>query len=408
MEFDTQVIHEISGQDKATGATIPAIYQVSAFAQDSAEQLEKVFNNRAPGFAYTRIGNPTVDVFEKKIAALEHGVGAIACSSGMAAVTMALLNIVEAGDEIIASAGLFGGTIDLFRDLQPFGITVKYVSEVTKEEIEPLITEQTKAVFTELIGNPRLDVVDIKSVSDFLHDREIPFFVDSTTATPYLIRPIDLGADVVIHSSSKYINGGGNSISGVIIDSGKFKWNPGRYKGFKEYKMYGKFAFIAKLRNGLWRNVGGCLAPQNAFYNLIGIETLGLRMQRICENAQALAEFFEANGIEVNYPGLKSSPYYELVQSQFRGLGGGIITIRSGSKERAYKLVNNLKYATIATNIGDTRTLVIHAASTIYIHSSEEQKKNAGVFDDTIRISVGIENTNDLIEDFKQAIESIK
>ena len=362
MKFNTKLLHGGFEPEKTTGSTLTPIYQVSAFAQESAEQLEKVFNNKAPGYAYTRISNPTVAAFENRMNTLEKGVGAVACSSGMAAVTMSL----------------------------------------------PIINGKTKAVFAELIGNPNLEIVDIKSVADLAHENGAVFILDSTTATPYLINPFDYGADIVVHSTSKYINGGGNSISGVIIDSGNFKWDHDKFKGLAEYKKFGKFAYIAKLRNGIWRNVGGCLAPMNAFMNSVGLETLGLRMERCCYNALKLAEFFEScEGIEVNYPALKSSPFYELCQGELGGKGGAILTIRAGSKERAFKLINGLKLATNATNIGDTRTLVIHPASTIYAHGSEEQKINAGVFGDTIRISVGIEDASDLIEDFKQSIEKL-
>lgn len=409
MKFNTALLHRSFNGEEHTGSTITPVYQVSAFSHESAEQLEKVFNNRAPGFAYTRISNPTVDSFEKRVAALENGIGAVACSSGMAAVTMSLLNILESGDEIIAGSGLFGGTIDLFGDLKAFGITTRFVENVTAEEIKPLLCDRTKAVFTELIGNPKLDVVDLKRVSDLVHSHGVPLIIDSTTATPYLIHPFEYGADVVVHSSSKYINGGGNAISGIIIDSGSFKWDASRYKGFEQYGMYGKFAYLAKLRNGIWRNFGGCLAPMNAFLNSVGLETLGLRMERLCDNALKLAEYLDTvDGFEVNYPALKKSPYYDLVQAQFGGKGGAILTLRAGSKENAFKLINNLKFATNATNIGDTRTLVIHAASTIYTHSSEKQKLSAGVYDDTIRISVGIEDIDDLIADFAQAIEKVK
>ncbi|MGN0656407.1 MAG: O-acetylhomoserine aminocarboxypropyltransferase/cysteine synthase family protein, partial [Ruminiclostridium sp.] len=408
MNFNTALLHKNFKGDSGMGATLTPIYQSSAFAHESAEKLEAVFNNKAAGFAYTRISNPTVEAFERRIAALEKGIGAVACSSGMAAVTMSLLNILQSGDEVIAGAGLFGGTIDLFGDLKAFGITTHFVSEVTPRSIEPLITERTKAVFTELIGNPKLDVVDIKSVAELVHSKGIPLIIDSTTATPYLINPADYGADIIVHSSSKYINGGGNSISGVIIDSGNFSWDTDRYTGLKEYKKLGKFAYLAKLRSGIWRNTGCCLAPMNAFLNSVGLETLGLRMERICSNALALAEFFYGiSGITVNYPALPESPYYELTQKQFSGKGGAILTIRPGSKERAFKLINALKYALIATNIGDVRTLVIHPASTIYTHSSEEQRQNAGVFDDTIRISVGIEDIEDLKEDFSNALAAL-
>lgn len=409
MDFNTKLLHGQAVQRYQDGATVPPITQVSAFSYETAEQVEKVFNNRAPGYAYTRISNPAVDAFERRVCELENGKGAVACSSGMSAVTLSLLNILSEGDEIIAGSGLFGGTIDLFGDLEEFGITARFVKHVTAEEIAPLVTDRTKAVFGEVIGNPGLDIIDIKAVSDFVHSRGIPLIVDSTTATPYLVRPFEHGADIVVHSSSKYINGGGNSISGVIVDSGTFKWDYTKYKSLEKYKKFGDFAYIAKLRNGIWRNMGGCLAPMNAFLNIVGMETLGLRMEQICKNAYELsAAISQLDGVSVNYPLMAGNPYEKLANSQFGGRGGGIFTIRAGSKERAYKIMNGLKYAVNATNIGDVRTLVIHPASTIYTHSSKEQMEDAGVYEDTIRISVGIEDTKDLIEDFTLAIENCK
>jgi len=312
------------------------------------------------------------------------------------------------GDEVIASAGLFGGTIDLFHDLEAFGITTRFVTEVTAESVREQLNERTKAVFTELIGNPKLNVVDLKAVADAAHEGGVPFIVDSTTATPYLVHPFDFGADIVVHSSSKYINGSGSAISGLIVDSGNFPWDYARYKGLEEYRRFGKFAYIAKLRNGIWRNVGCCVAPQTSFLSSLGLETLGLRMDRLCSNALQLSEFLQGfDDVSVNYPALKSSPYYDLVQKQLGGRGGAILTIDAGTKERAFKLINGLKYATIATNIGDIRTLVIHPESTIFTHSSKEQKEHAGIFEGTIRVSIGIENIEDLKEDFEQAIKKI-
>ena len=408
MKFNTSLLHGASSNGSDQGSTLPPVYQVSAFAYDSAEQLEKVFNNKAAGFSYSRVGNPTVSAFENRIATLEGGLGAVACSSGMAAITAVLLNILKSGDEVIVSTGLFGGTIDLFSDLKAFGITARFLDSITYETVSEAVTENTRAVFTELIGNPKLDIVDLDRVSEACRENGIPLIVDSTTATPYLVNPIKHGADIVVHSSSKYINGGGNAISGVIVDSGNFKWTKERYPGFESYLKFGPFAFLSKLRNGIWRNTGSCLAPMNAFMNIVGLDTLGLRMERSCENALKLAEFYDSlYNIEVNYPGLSSSPYYDLVQKELSGKGGAIVTIRAGSKEKAFKLMDSIKYASIATNIGDVRTLVIHPASTIYTHNTEEQRVSAGVYDDTIRISVGIEDIDDLIEDFRQAIAQI-
>lgn len=408
MDFNTALLYQNFNGDATTGATLPPIYQVSAFAHESAEKLEAVFNNRAPGFAYTRVGNPTNDSFEKRIAAIEGGIGAVACSSGMAAVTVSLLNFLRSGDEVVASAALFGGSIDLFKDFEAFGITTRFVDDMTAANIEQRINENTKAIFIELIGNPKLNVIDLDAVSAIAKEHKIPLIVDATTATPYLIHPLQHGANIVVHSTSKYINGSGSAISGIIIDGGNFAWEASRFPGFEEYKRFGKFAYLAKLRNGLWRNVGCCLAPVNAYLNSIGLETLGIRMERLCENALKLAEFLETvPGISVNYPALKSSPYYELVQKQFGGKGGAILTIDAGNKERAFKLINSLKFARIATNIGDVRTLVIHPASTIYTHSDEAARRKAGVTEGTIRVNLGIEDFTDLKADFEQALKHL-
>lgn len=285
MEFQTKLLHGKAVDNYANGSTVPPVSLANAFAYESSEQLEKVFQNRAPGFAYTRIANPTVDAFERRVNELEGGIGGVACSSGMSAVTLSLLNILQAGDEVIAGSALFGGTLDLLHDLEAFGIKVHFIPRVEKALIEPFLTDKTRAVFGEIVGNPALNVMDVRETADFLHGKGVPLIVDSTTSTPYLLNPIQYGADVVVHSTSKYINGSGDAISGIIIDSGNFSWSPERYPGMKEYKKYGKFAYLVKLRNGIWRNMGGCLAPMNAYlYTGFGeadpeklklIETLG-------------------------------------------------------------------------------------------------------------------------------------
>ena len=394
MKFNTALLHGDFRGDKVTGSTLTPIYQSSAFEHKTAEELEKIFHNQAPGYSYTRIANPTIDAFEKRMTALEGGVASVACASGMAALYNAFCNILRAGDEIVSSASLYGGSIDLFRDLESFGITTRYVENNNWEQFQEATNEHTRLYFAETIGNPRLDVTDIKTLSELAHKNGVPLIIDNTVATAYLVKPLSLGADVVVNSTSKYINANSSAISGVITDGGKFKWDIEKYPSMKDFKKFGPFAYTAKLRNGLFRNTGACLSPQNAFYNSIGMETLGLRMERICSNARKLAEFFnsEYSDITVNYPGLENSKWHDIAKEQFGENAGGIITIRTGSKEKAFGIINALKLPLIVSNIGDTKTLVIHPESTLNVHSTEEEKKTAGVFDDLIRISVGIED----------------
>jgi O-acetylhomoserine (thiol)-lyase len=412
LKFNTSLLHgaengKLHG-DAQTGATWVPVYQSSAFEQETAERLEKIFHNQAPGFSYTRINNPTIEAFEKKMNVLEGGIASVACASGMAALFNAFSNILQTGDEIVSSASLYGGSIDLFRDLESFGITTHYVSNNDLAAFAAATNEHTRLYFAETVGNPRLDVTDIKALAELAHENGVPLIIDNTVATAYLVQPLRLGADIVVNSSSKYINGNSNSISGVITDSGKFKWNKEKYPGMADFVKYGPYAYVSKLRNGLFRNTGACLSPQNAFYNLLGMETLGLRMERICSNAMTLAEFIQNKypDISVNYPGLSDSPWHEIAVRQFTDHFGGIITIRCGSKERAYRIINSLKLPLNLSNIGDTKSLVIHPESTISVHSTEEEKAAAGVYDDLIRISVGIEDIEDLLEDFAQAIET--
>lgn len=407
MNFNTLLLHGGVKREEKNGATLTPIYQTSAFEHSSAEELEKIFENKAMGFSYTRVGNPTIEAFEARITKLEGGIASIACASGMAALTNAFLNILQAGDEIVTSASLYGGSIDLFKDFEAFGITTNYVENNDWEAFEAAVNDRTRIIFAETIGNPRLDVTDIKTLAEFAHGHGLPLMIDNTVATAMLVQPLSLGADIVVNSSSKYINGSSNSISGVLTDGGRFKWDTEKYPGMKDYVKYGPYAYTAKLRNGLFRNIGACLSPQNAFLNQIGLETMGLRMERQCKNAQILAEWFQdtQKDIIVNYLGLKSSPWHEIAKEQFRDYYGAVLTIRVGSKERAFALINELKLPYKLSNIGDVRTLVLHPASTISLHSTEKQKEDAGVFDDLIRISVGIEDVEDLQEDFAQALE---
>lgn len=405
MGFNTDLLHAGKIKD-SKGATLPPIYQSSAFEQETSEDLAGIFGGRKMGFCYTRVANPTVSAFEERINKLEGGLASVACASGMAAISMALLNILQAGDEIISSASLYGGSIDLFRDIEAFGIKTIYVKNNDWDEIEKSFTEKTKVVFAETIGNPCLDVTDIYKLAEIAHSHGVPLVLDNTTATPYLVKAIEHGADIVVNSSSKYINGSSNSISGILTDSGNFKWTKERYPVLGEYLKFGKFAFVSKLRNGLYRNVGVCLSPLNAYLNIIGLETLGLRMDRQSDNAYRLAKWFEENykDIKVNYPGLESSDWHDVAKRVLKNGYGGILTIRVGSKERAFEIMNKLQIPYILSNIGDTKTLVVHPSSTISLHSTEKELEDSGVYDDLIRISVGIEDIEDLIADFKQAI----
>ena len=295
MKFNTSLLHGAFRGEPQTGATLTPIYQSSAFEQESAERLEKIFHNQAPGFSYTRINNPTVEAFEKRMTVLEGGKSSVACASGMAAMFNAFANILQAGDEIVSSASLYGGSIDLFRNLEAFGITTHYVENNDLDAFCKATNAHTRLYFAETLGNPRLDVTDIKALAKLAHENGVPLIIDNTAATAYLVKPLSLGADIVVNSTSKYINGNSNSISGVITDGGTFKWDTEKYPGMRDFVKFGPFAYTAKLRNGLFRNTGACLSPQNAFLNSIGLETLGLRMERICDNAMQLAAYIEEN-----------------------------------------------------------------------------------------------------------------
>ncbi len=410
MKFNTRLLHGNFQPDKSTGSTGTPIYQSTAFRHDTAEELEKIFKGMAYGHIYTRISNPTVEAFERRIAGLEKGVGAVACSSGMSAISLAVLNLLETGDEIVSASGIFGGTYSLFGNLSSYGIKAFFAADSSLDSFSQLISEKTKLIFIETIGNPKLDVPNVQSLAELAHSNGIPLVVDNTVTTPYLIRPIEHGADIVVHSTSKLINGGGNSIGGVIVDSGKFQWAAEKFPVLAEMrKKFSFLSYVAKLRQGLHRDLGACMAPFNAYLTSLGLETLGLRMDRMCGNAIQLAQFLDAhNKVEgVNYPGLKNHDCHQIASLQFGGKFGVILTFSVGTKGQAFKVINGLKYAYNAANIGDIRTLVIHPASTIYSAFSEEERSLMGVTPDMIRVSVGIEDIEDLTEDFNKALNLI-
>lgn len=409
MKFTTKLIHGNEALD-STGATNTPVFLSNAYAHTSPEKLEGIFKGTAMGFAYTRISNPTINAFERRIASVEGAMAATAAASGMSAIYLAIMNIVESGDEIISSSGLFGGTYTLFRNLKSYGIKTNFLETLDEECLEKVVTEKTKVLFAEAIGNPKLDILDIEKVSEFCNKHNIIFIVDSTITTPYLINPIKYGADVVIHSTSKYINGTSNSIGGVIVDGGSTKYKNEKFENFSNYsKKFGKMAFTGKLRDTIGKDLGAALSPMSAFLNLTGIETLSLRMKQHCENTLKVAEYLEAHEkvVSINYPKLKSSPYFDLAEKYYEKGASGILTFRLGSKDRCFKFINALKLIVNLTNVGDTKTLIIHPASTICLNNTEEEKLQMGVYEDLIRLSVGIEDIEDIIGDIEEALKAI-
>ncbi|MFL0195291.1 O-acetylhomoserine aminocarboxypropyltransferase/cysteine synthase family protein [Clostridium sp. WILCCON 0269] len=409
MKFNTKLIHGNLKTD-TTGATNVPVYLSNAYAHNSAERLENIFKGKEMGYSYTRISNPTVTSFERRIASIENGLIATSTASGMSAIYLSIMNIVEPGDEIIASTGLYGGTYTLIRNLKLLGIKVQFLENINEVTLKDAINKDTKLVFTETIGNPKLDVLDIETVSRVCKENNIILIVDSTMTTPYLIKPLEYGADIVIHSTSKYINGTSNSIGGIIVDGGSDKYSASNYKNFKNYtKKYGKMAFTAKLKETIERDIGPALSPFNAFLNLTGIETLSLRMKEHCKNALIVAEYLSQNNkvVDVSYPGLKSSRYYNLIEKYYKNGSGGILTFRLESKEKAFKFVNNLNLILNLTNIGDTKSIIIHPSSTICANNTQEEKEQMGVYNDLLRLSVGIDDSEDIVEDIENALKYI-
>ena len=408
LRFNTKLIH--GGAPPAPyGATKTPIVQASAFAYDSAEALEDVFRGRAVGQVYTRIGNPTMDTLEKRLAAVEDGIAAIVTSSGMAAITTAVMAVVRSGDEILSSSSLFGGTYSLFHDtLANFGINTRFVDPIDLAAVEAGINEKTRLIFVETIGNPKMDVPDIAAFAAIAKKHGVPLMVDATVSTPYLARSRELGADIIVHSTSKYINGTANSIGGAIIDAGSFNWQSPKFPHFEQfYRKYRSFAFTARVRKLIHKDLGACAAPLNSFLSGEGLETLALRMERHCSNAMEVARFLQAHQkvAWVNYPGLDDSPFHEVAKRQFNGRFGGLLTFGLTDRAAAFRVINNLRLAKNLANIGDTKTLVIHPASTICADYTSEVKALMGVSEEQVRVSVGIEDIEDILEDFAAALE---
>ena len=419
--FATLAVHGGQQPDSATKARAVPIYQTTSYTFDDADHAARLFALQEFGNIYTRIMNPTTDVFEKRLAALEGGVAALATASGQAAETLTITTLASAGDEIISTTSLYGGTYNLFHYTLPrFGISVRFVDAEDFDGLRAAINDRTKAVFTETVGNPKLDISDIEKFAAIAHEKGIPLIVDNTTPSPALVRPIEWGADIVVNSATKFIGGHGTSIGGVIVDGGKFDWAAsGRfpkfthpdpsYHGVSFTEVFGNLAFIIKARVQGLRDTGAALSPFNAFLLLQGVETLHLRMQRHSENALTVARFLEENpNIEwVNYPGLPSSKYHKLARKYLPEGAGALITFGiRGGYEAGKKFINSLKLFSLLANIGDAKSLVIHPASTTHQQLNEEEQASTGVTPELIRLSVGIEDARDIIADLDQALKA--
>ncbi|MCC9089076.1 MULTISPECIES: homocysteine synthase [Bacillus] len=417
--LETKAIHAGQELDSATYSRAVPIYQTSSFGFRDSEHAANLFGLQEPGNIYSRIMNPTNDVFEKRIAELEGGIGALAVSSGQAATTYSILNIAGAGDEIVSSSSLYGGTYNLFaHTLKKLGITVKFVDSSNLEELEAAITDKTKAVYAESIGNPKGDILHIEAVSAIAHKHHIPLIVDNTLASPYLLRPIEFGADIVVHSATKFIGGHGTSIGGVIVDSGGFPWaDSDKFKGLTEpdpsyhgltyTEAIGEAAYITKARVQLLRDLGAALSPFNSFLLLQGLETLHLRLERHSENALKTAQFLQDHPLVewVSYPGLEGHESYELAQTYLPKGQGAILTFGiKGGRESGKKLIDSVQLFSHLANVGDSKSLIIHPASTTHQQLSEAEQKATGVTPELIRLSVGTEAIEDILADLEQAI----
>jgi len=408
MKSGTWAIHGGFAGDRETGASAVPIYQTVSYAYKTAEELEDLFAGRSAGYIYTRIANPTTTALEARLAGLEDGIGCIATSSGMAAIASVVMALLEKGDRIVAARGIFGGTVSLFKKtLGRFGIETELVDADDTEQFRRSVEGGARLIFIETIGNPRMDVPDIPAIAEVAHGANIPLVVDSTVTTPVLVKPGAFGADIVVHSTSKFINGHGTAIGGAIVDTGNYDWSRGPFEQVRELAAKtGRLAFLAYLRNLVYRDLGGCPAPSNSFLMLQGLETLEARMARHCENARRLAEYLADNPrVEwVNYPGLAGSKFSARVRKLFAGRGGGLLSFGLADKKTAFAFIDSLKLARNTANLGDAKTLVIHPGSTIFAEFSESERKQMGVGADMVRVSVGIEDFEDIRADFEQAI----
>lgn len=421
LNFSTQALHAGHNVQSTAGTRAVPIYQTSSYVFENADHAAGAFNLSIPAYIYTRLNNPTNDILEQRLAALEGGIGAVVTASGASAISTTFLTLLKAGDHIVSSNSLYGGTYNLFNVTLPrFGINTTFVDPSNVENFRTNIQENTKAIFVESLGNPKLDIINLKAVAKIAQEFKIPFIVDNTVASPALLNPIQYGANIVVHSLTKYITGNGTSLGGAIIDAGTFDWSSGRFPEFTEpspgyhgliyHQALGNAAFIAKIRVEGLRDLGAALSPFNAFQIIQGLETLPIRIQKHSENALALAEWLEKQDAVawVNYPGLKSSAYHGLAKEYLPKGQSGVVTfgLKKGF-EAAKTVANDTKLFSLLANIGDTKSLIIHPASTTHQQLTVDEQKATGVAPDLIRLSVGIENIEDLKADLANVFKTL-
>lgn len=421
LNFSTQALHAGHNVQSTAGTRAVPIYQTSSYVFENADHAAGAFNLSIPAYIYTRLNNPTNDILEQRLAALEGGIGAVVTASGASAISTTFLTLLKAGDHIVSSNSLYGGTYNLFNVTLPrFGINTTFVDPSNIENFRTNIQENTKAIFVESLGNPKLDIINLKAVAKIAQEFKIPFIVDNTVTSPALLNPIQYGANIVVHSLTKYITGNGTSLGGAIIDAGTFDWSSGRFPEFTEpspgyhgliyHQALGNAAFIAKIRVEGLRDLGAALSPFNAFQIIQGLETLPIRIQKHSENALALAEWLEKQDAVawVNYPGLKSSAYHDLAKEYLPKGQSGVVTfgLKKGF-EAAKTVANDTKLFSLLANIGDTKSLIIHPASTTHQQLTVDEQKATGVAPDLIRLSVGIENIEDLKADLANVFKTL-
>ncbi|MSQ59852.1 MAG: O-acetylhomoserine aminocarboxypropyltransferase/cysteine synthase [Betaproteobacteria bacterium] len=420
--FGTLCLHAGQIPDAATGSRAVPIYQTTSYVFDSADHAASLFNLQTFGNVYTRISNPTTAVFEERVAALEGGRAALATASGQAAQMTALLTLLEAGDEILSASTLYGGTYSQFDvTFARMGIKAKFVDPDDPENFRRALTPKTKVIYAETAGNPRINVLDIEAVAAIATEAGIPLMIDNTFASPYLCRPFEWGADIVVHSATKYMGGHGTTMGGVLVESGKFPWDNGKFPGMTEpsrgyhgvrfFETFGDFGYTMKCRMETMRTLGPTMAPMSAWILLLGLETLHIRMERHVQNALAVAQFLEAHPQVgwVNYPGLPSNKYYELGKKYMPKGAGAIMTFGiDGGQEAGVKFIEGCQFLSHLANVGDAKTLVIHPASTTHRQLTEEEQIKAGVTPDMIRLSVGLEDIGDILWDIDQALAKAK